>query len=124
MPFSRENDRSSDTLGLQWSQLAFDLISQGRRGVVRMALTSTLEPVAVKITTYTSWGIIPCLALPEHRHVVGKQGVITECGKLLEVRQLCEGGDLFDIVANEKSITLMTSLRWILQITNALAHCQ
>merc|ERR1719261_1842495 len=73
------------------------LICEGHRGDVRLGrLKASQEFVAVKLRTRADEGGM--VHVPSHPGFVGVQARVVEHGRVFEVRELCTGGELFDML--------------------------
>lgn len=100
------------------------LLSGGRRGPVHLALDQTIDlhfPVAMKVYALTDVRGPPP---PPHAHVnaILKRRVKGE--QCVEMRRLCEGGELFDLLGDAPDgLPLGEALTWFAQLASAVQHC-
>ena len=103
---------------------AEELMSRGSRGEV--TLRSYLgQPVAVKAIEVDedTWDDDCSLCHPHLVRVIERRRSAE--GRSLEIRELCEGGELFDVVAEQCGLLEKPAmaLQWIRQICSAVAYC-
>jgi len=99
-------------------------LSIGRRGPVHLGFDEGV-PVALKVSAARSVRLSPP---PEHRHVNRVLKLLIKGDKVVEMRELCEGGELFDhLLASSDDggggLPTRDALKWCVQLTSAVAHC-
>jgi len=106
------------------------LLGSGAHGVVRIAQNvHTLDYVAVKImpTTVMRTAIKEVMALTRlnHAHVVQLLSVQVDMRieKVYVLMELCQGGELFDRIAECGGLDEGEAKRYFVQILAALSHC-
>jgi len=106
------------------------LLGSGAHGVVRIAQhVDTLEYVAMKITPLSvvksSCKEVTALTRLNNAHIVQLLGVQVDmhAEKVYMVMELCQGGELFDRIAECGGLAEDEAKRYFAQTLHALAHC-
>ena len=98
------------------------LICEGHRGDVRLGrLKASQEVVAVKLRTRADEGGM--VHVPSHPGFVGVRARVVEHGRVFDVRELCTGGELFDMLVSPVGVCVEHKLRWLSDMASVLAHC-
>lgn len=110
------------TSGLAFMGDGAEELGQGRLGIVRLA-TYRGEAVAVKPVD-ASCSLSDDERQIAHLHVNRILARLADTdGKLLEIRELCANGDLFDVVVEQGGLHPEDALRMLQQASQGLAHC-
>ena len=116
-------------------QFAFELSEAGQlgcgaHGVVRVARhVKTGEHVAVKVMPALLLGAVAKELTAQgklhHPHIVELHGtqVDLDRGRVFMVMELCQGGELFDRIAECGKLPEPAACRYLLQMVSAISHC-
>jgi serine/threonine protein kinase len=108
------------SFGVNYINTPAGLLGQGSRGgVVRLARYRG-RCVAVKVHNDTE---TPHADPPPHSHVAETHERFRRPGCVAEIRALCSGGELFDILAEEGPLPVDQALQIFLQVVQGVAHC-
>ena len=100
-----------------------ELLSKGRRGPVHLALDQSIGPAPVAMKVYTM-GAVRGPPPPPHAHVNATVKRRVKGDQCVEMRALCEGGELFDLLGEHPDgLPLGEALAWFAQLASAVAHC-
>lgn len=105
------------------------LLGHGERGEVRLGCLREQHgpsfPVAVKLVSSPCCLPLPLElpALPRHPNIVRVIKRSGDAESWAEVRALCGGGEMYDRVAEEGSLTMPHAMTLFAQLASAVAHC-
>eukprot|EP00965_Chrysotila_dentata_P033301 1108927-Pleurochrysis_carterae.AAC.1 len=116
-PYEASASDSSSTMNDELGEL----IGNGWRGAVSFGIFDG-KAVAVKAVCFHK-EVSPTPDLPSHRHVVNVIALQEAAGQLLEMRELCAGGEFFDLIAERGPLEESDVLEILLQLCDALVHC-
>jgi len=82
------------------------------------------QPVAVKLCAASDCVLAPPSSeVPAHESVVRCLSWHANESQIVEVRELCDGGELYDRIAEEGPLSPQTALAYFTQAASAIAHC-
>lgn len=116
------NDADLATSDLELNAPGFlSILSEGRRGPVRLGFAAS-KPVAIKVMDRR---FVRGPPPPEHPHVNTVMKRLLKGEQCVEIRTLCDGGELFDSLVdeNECGLPVDKALFFVQQLMEAVAHC-
>ena len=118
---SDDLDAQLRVVGIELLQSPDSLLGRSSRGHSVHMATWHGRTVAVKLSS--SGGLLSPRDLPPHPNIARILASHSEPGRDVELRELCEGGELYDRIAEEGPLLAEEALDVFRQVANAMEHC-